>query len=105
MAQIVQEMVRDVMDAFVAGDVGAARAVIARDDEVDALYHDGARRLIAAMAADASLVETGIHLSAVLKFLERIGDHATNLGEQVIFMARGDEVRHQGRRDGAGRRD
>ncbi len=99
MAEIVQAMVRDVMDAFVAGDVAAARAVIGRDDEVDALYHDTSRRLIAQMAADARLVETGIHLQAVAKFLERIGDHATNLGEQVIFMARGDDVRHSGARD------
>ncbi len=99
MAAIVQAMVRDVMDAFVAADVPAARAVIARDDEVDDLYHALSRRLIAHMAADARLVEGAIHLQAVAKFLERIGDHATNLGEQVIFMARGDDVRHSGKRD------
>jgi two-component system phosphate regulon sensor histidine kinase PhoR len=99
MAAIVQAMVRDVMDAFVAADVPAARAVIARDDEVDDLYHALSRRLIAHMASDARLVEGAIHLQAVAKFLERIGDHATNLGEQVIFMARGDDVRHSGKRD------
>jgi phosphate transport system protein len=92
-------MVRDVMDAFVAGDVAAARAVIMRDDEVDHFYHDVSRRLIAAMASDVRLVEGGMHMQAVAKFLERIGDHATNLGEQVIFMMRGDDIRHAGKRD------
>ncbi len=96
MAGHVQTMVRDAMDAFVAADVALAVAVIERDEEVDALYHALSRRLIAAMATDAQRVEAGIHLQAVAKFLERIGDHATNLGEQVIFMARGDEVRHAG---------
>ncbi|MCO4760958.1 MAG: phosphate signaling complex protein PhoU [Myxococcales bacterium] len=97
MAGLVQSMVRDVIDAFVGRDPRRAHAVIARDDEVDALYHDVSREVMALMTSGKEWVEPGIHVQAVAKFLERMADHATNLAEQVVFMVRGDEIRHPGK--------
>ena len=97
MAAIVQRMVRDVIDAFVSRDAQGARQVILRDDDVDSLYHDVSGQLMTLMAANPELVEPGIHVQAVAKFLERMADHATNLGEQVVFMVHGDEIRHPGK--------
>lgn len=100
MASAVQSMIRDAIEAFVHGDSDAAEDVMLRDDEVDELYHRVFRDILAGMLRDPSLVERGIHLQSVAKFLERIGDHATNLAEQVIFMVRAKDVRHTGKLGG-----
>ena len=97
MARIAGSMVRDAIDAFIEGDVAKAESVIARDDEVDDLYHRIFRELLAIIRENPDAVERGIHLQAVAKYLERIGDHGTNLAEQVIFVLRGKDVRHQGK--------
>lgn len=99
MASLVQSMVKDAIDAFVRGDAALAEAVVARDDEVDDLYHQIFRKVLARMAQDASLVERGIHVQSAAKFLERMGDHSTNLAEQVVFMLKGKDIRHAGKRD------
>lgn len=96
MAGIVLSMVRGAIDAFVSSDAEGALAVIARDDEVDDLYHTIFRDLLALMTHDPGAVERGIHIQSVAKFLERIGDHSTNLAEQVVFMVQGRDVRHAG---------
>lgn len=96
-AAIVQSMVREAIDSFVERDAAKAAAVIERDDEVDEAYHQIFRRLLARMAADASVVERGIHIQSVAKFLERIGDHCTNIAEQVVFMVKGTDIRHAGK--------
>ena len=96
MASIVQEMVGDAIDAFVAGDVAKAEAVIERDNEVDDLYTKVFREILALMAADVGVIERGIHLQSIAKWLERMADHATNLAEQVIFMIKGKDIRHLG---------
>lgn len=100
MASAVQSMIRDAIDAFVQGNSDEAGNVMLRDDEVDELYHRVFRDILAGMLRDPSVVERGIHLQSVAKFLERIGDHATNLAEQVIFMVRARDVRHTGKLDG-----
>jgi phosphate transport system protein len=94
MANIVQAMVRDAIDAFVAGDVERAQSVIERDKSLDELYIRVFRDLLATMLDDGSKVERGIHAQSVAKWLERMGDHATNLAEQVIFMVKGKDIRH-----------
>lgn len=94
MAAIVQAMVRDSIDAFVAGDADRAQSVIERDRELDELYIRVFRELLSAMLADTSIVERGIHAQSVAKWLERMGDHATNLAEQVVFMVKGKDIRH-----------
>lgn len=94
MGDVVGEMVQGAIDAFVARDPAAARAVIARDDEVDAGYRRVIVHLFELMRQDPDNIERGIHVQAVAKYLERMGDHATNLAEQVVFMLRGEDIRH-----------
>lgn len=99
MAEIVQSMVRDAIDAFVEGDATLAYGVIERDEEVDKIYGRVFRDLLQRMTSDTSMVERGIHVQSVAKWLERMADHSTNLAEQVIFMVKGQDVRHAGKLD------
>jgi phosphate transport system protein len=99
MTDLAQSMVRDAIDAFVLSDSDKAEQIMQRDDEVDELYHQIFREILALMIRDPSVVECGIHLQSVAKYLERISDHATNLAEQVIFMVRAKDVRHAGKLD------
>jgi phosphate transport system protein len=94
MASIVQAMVRDAIDAFVVGDAERAQSVVDRDPALDELYGRVFRELLSAMLDDGSKVERGIHAQSVAKWLERMGDHATNLAEQVVFMVKGKDIRH-----------
>lgn len=94
MGEIVQTMVRDAIDSFVDLDADKGRAVIARDNEVDALYQQVFRDTLQRMVQDASVVERGIHVQSVAKWLERMADHATNIAEHVIFVIDGEDLRH-----------
>jgi phosphate transport system protein len=94
MGSIVQAMVRDAIDAFVAGDADRAQSVVDRDHALDELYTRVFRELLSAMLNDGSKVERGIHAQSIAKWLERMGDHATNLAEQVVFMVKGKDIRH-----------
>ena len=98
MAQIVQSMIRDAIDGFVQRDVILARSVFGRDQSVDDLYRDLAIELQREMSRDSDFVDRGVHLQACAKFLERIGDHGTNLAELVIFLVEGRDVRHKAER-------
>jgi len=100
MAELVQGMVKGAIDAFVSRDAASAEAVMESDDEVDESYHSLFRKTLSLMIDDPRLVERGIHLQSVAKYLERMGDHATNLAEHVIFMIRAKDVRHAGKLDG-----
>jgi phosphate transport system protein len=95
MADAVQAMVREAIDAFVQGDARMAQAVIDRDPEVDETYTRVVHELLGIMTHDVSTVERGIHVLSVAKFLERMADHATNLAEQVVFLVHGTDIRHQ----------
>lgn len=97
MADLVQGMIRDAVDAFVAGDADRAQEVIARDDAVDDLYTKAFRRLLELMLADEQNIEPGLHVQSVAKWLERMADHSTNLAEHVILLVEGDDVRHSGK--------
>ncbi|HSQ20945.1 MAG TPA: phosphate signaling complex protein PhoU [Blastocatellia bacterium] len=94
MSSKVQEMLIDGLDAFTSGDPEKARATIERDDEVDALYDFFYSELIAAMGRDSSLVQRGVQWLFVIKHLERIADYVTNICEQIIYMARGQVIKH-----------
>jgi len=89
MARAVISMVTDSVDSFVKKDLELARRVMAEDDEVDALFIQVRKELIAMIAADASRGEVGLDLLMVAKYLERIGDHATNVAEWVEFSITG----------------
>ena len=89
MARAVISMVTDSVDSFVKKDLELARRVMAEDDEVDALFIQVRKELIAMIAADASRGEVGLDLLMVAKYLERIGDQATNVAEWVEFSITG----------------
>jgi len=89
MARAVISMVTDSVDSFVKKDLALARQVMAEDDGVDALFIQVRKELIALIAADASRGEMGLDLLMVAKYLERIGDHATNVAEWVEFSIAG----------------
>ncbi|MGD8862769.1 MAG: phosphate signaling complex protein PhoU [Myxococcales bacterium] len=97
MAEVVQSMVHDAIDAFVRRDPALAEALIERDDEVDSVYSSVVHELVELMAKDPDTIERAIHVLSVAKWLERMADHATNLAEHVIFLERGTDVRHGGR--------
>jgi phosphate transport system protein len=96
MAEAVQSMVHDALDAFVAADPAKAQWVIEQDRSVDALYAQLFHEVLVIMMDDRSAVHRGMGVQAIAKHLERIGDHATNLAEQVVFMAKGKDIRHLG---------
>ena len=89
MARAVIAMVTDSVDSYVKGDLALARAVRAADDQVDALFEQVKRELIDLIAADAAAGEVGLDILMVAKYLERIGDHATNVAEWVEYSLTG----------------
>ena len=89
MARAVIGMVTDSVDSFVKKDLDLARAVYAADDQVDALFEQVKQELIDMLAADATYGEQGLDLLMVAKYLERIGDHATNVAEWVEYSLTG----------------
>ena len=97
MGVIAQGMLRDALDAYVRRDVGLAQSVLDRDDELDALKTLVFRELLAHMLRDQATVEPALDLILISRHLERIGDHATNVAEDVIFMVSARDVRHHGR--------
>jgi phosphate transport system protein len=96
MAEIAKEMLKSALDAFVNGDDELAYRTIERDDAVDQLKDQVFRELLTFMMADATTIPRSMDLILVSRHLERIADHATNICEDVIFMVKGTDVRHQG---------
>ncbi len=94
MAEITKKMLRDVLDAFVNGDAALARSVCERDDQVDALNNQVFRELLTYMMSDPKTITRAVHLIIVSRYLERIADHATNIAEGVIFMAKALVIKH-----------
>jgi phosphate transport system protein len=96
MAEIAKEMLKSALDAFVNGDDELAYRTIEKDDAVDQLKDQVFRELLTFMMADATTIPRSMDLILVSRNLERIADHATNICEDVIFMVKGKDVRHQG---------
>src|SRR5450432_1839264 len=97
MAREVQEMLHEALDAFVAADADRAQHVIVRDRNIDAYYSQIFRELLTYMMEDPRNIFRATRLQSIAKYLERIGDHVTNLGEMVVFMVKGKDIRHGGR--------
>jgi phosphate transport system protein len=91
-----QAMLHDALDAFVAGDAAKAEQVVERDNVVDAYYAQLFPELVAHMMSDPTVVFRSTRMLSIGKYIERIADHATNIGELVVFMVRGLDVRHTG---------
>ena len=94
MAEIAQSMLRDALDAYVRRDIALAHMVLNEDDDLDALKTQVFRELLTYMLQDPSTIEPSLDLILISRHLERIGDHATNVAEDVIFMVSAKDVRH-----------
>ena len=94
MAGIAQSMLRDALDAFVRRDLELAQHVLDEDDKLDALKSQIFRELLTYMLQDPSTIEAALDLILISRHLERIGDHATNVAEDVIFIVSARDVRH-----------
>jgi phosphate transport system protein len=95
MTDLTTSMVRQSLDAFVNLDSHQARRVCRFDDEVDRHNHDIIEELIETMKASPDMVEPGLSLFSATRHLERIADHATNIAEDVVYLAEGDIIRHR----------
>jgi phosphate transport system protein len=93
MAEEAQDMLRDGLRAFVERDPARAERVLVRDDGVDRQCGAVITTMCDYIAKEGDAAG-GLRVVRVAKYLERIADHATNLAEEVIFMVRGDDVRH-----------
>lgn len=94
MADLTMKMLRTSLDSFARVDASSAAAVVRQDIEVDEEFHLIARHLITYMMEDPRNISLFIDLMFVVKAIERIGDHAKNISEYVVFMVKGKDVRH-----------
>ncbi len=94
MAVMAQAMVRDSLNAFVSRDEKLARSVCERDDTIDCLNDQILRELLTYMMEDPEAINRSVDLILVGRHLERIADHATNIGEDVIYMVKGKTIKH-----------
>ncbi len=92
MSETCQQMLADTMKAFEYKNAELAKLVAKRDDEVDTLFDLVRRELISIMVEDPKKINGAQHLTFVARYLERIGDHITNLCENVVFMVTGERV-------------
>ena len=90
MGELAAQLVGGILRALVDVDVDAARAVAARDDEIDALYHRTFDEVVNLMRADPGNVERGTRILFASHYVERIGDRVTNIAEDVVFLASGE---------------
>jgi phosphate transport system protein len=95
MGEIAEEMVRKSLEALVARDCGLARIVLDDEKEVDIFHDQIFRVLLTYMMADPGTIERALSLILMSRNLERVGDHATNIAEEVIYLVEGREVRHK----------
>jgi phosphate transport system protein len=94
MGTIAQTMLRDALDSYVKRDTELARSVLNSDDELDALKTQVFRELLTYMLQSVETIEPALDLILVSRHLERIGDHATNIAEDVILVAEARNVKH-----------
>jgi phosphate transport system protein len=94
LADLAQGQLKKALDAFVEGDVPKAEDVLRADDLLDALFLKIFNELLALMMEDSKNIRRATSLMFVAKHLERLGDHATNLAEMVVYMVRGTDIRH-----------
>jgi len=89
LGKLAQEMIKDVLDAYIARDADKAELVRQRDKELDALHTSIFRELLTYMMEDPRNITACTHLLFIAKNIERIGDHATNIAEVIIFLVQG----------------
>lgn len=101
LAELAQRQLKVSLDAFVHGDAAKAEEVMRGDELLDALYLKIFNDLLAMMMEDTKNIRRATSLMFVAKHLERLGDHATNVAEMVVYMVKGTDVRHPGSRSNA----
>lgn len=94
MADVAQKMVRDAVTAMIDRDVTKANGVLEEEEKVDAFRDQIFRTLLTYMMADPGTIQRAMSLILIARNLERIGDHATNIAEEVIYWVQGRDVRH-----------
>ena len=94
MADAAQTMLKDSLDAFVDKDANLAMKVCEADDFVDNLNHQIFNELLVYMLQDPKNIARAVRLTYITKYLERVGDHATNIAEMVVYMVKGKVIRH-----------
>ena len=94
MARLAREMLADSLEAFVRSDAASAREVCLRDDKVDALNRSVFRIMLTHMMEDPHTIGAALELFLVSRNLERVGDLATNIGEDVVFLVEGKSIKH-----------
>jgi phosphate transport system protein len=94
MAELALEMLHDALQSFIANDIALAQSVLDRDDTLDELKMEVFRDLLSYMLHDARTIEAALNLVLVSRHLERVGDRATNIAEDVIFIVAARDVRH-----------
>jgi phosphate transport system protein len=94
MAEASQKMLKDSLDAFVARDADLAMKVCEADDFVDNLNQQIFNELLVYMLQDPKNISRAVRLTYVAKYLERVGDHATNIAEMVVYLVKGKVIRH-----------
>ncbi len=95
MANIALEMLRDALDCFLNGDTEKAIAVVHRDAEVDAINKQLYRELSSFMIEKPDTISRALELMFISKSIERIADHATNIAEEMVFLAQAKDIRHR----------
>lgn len=94
LAELAQNQLKKALDAFVEGDASSAREVLKSDDLLDALFLKIFNELLLLMMEDSKNIRRATSLLFVAKHLERLGDHVTNVGEMVVYMVNGTDIRH-----------
>lgn len=94
MSRQAQQMVKDVLDAYIARDVNKAVAVWQSDESLDRMYTSLFREALTYMIEDPRSISMCTHLLFIAKNIERIGDHATNIAEDAVFAASAEDIRH-----------
>jgi phosphate transport system protein len=94
LAELAQQQVKKALDAFVSSDVAKAETVLKEDEHLDILYLKIFNELLSYMMEDSKNIRRATALMFIAKHLERIGDHATNVAEMVVYMVRGTDIRH-----------
>jgi len=95
MADAAQKILKESLDAFVDSDADLAEKIIFNDKLVDAMYEQVFRTMLTYMLEDQRSISRALKLIFIAKHLERVGDHSANIAEMVVFLVRGQDIRHK----------